>query len=269
MGNEIVNYDSAYAAAAAKYAEAEQISGGTFISTRGGVLSFGDEALPGNQMAVVILESVTENTYYKEKFDAENPTSPTCYAFGEVASSGKSDDAMAPHPSMQKFPEWFEPQAEGCDVCPFAEFGSAEQGRGKACQNRRRLALIPAGYYEGRRGSKDLELHLFDDPKHFEQADIVFLKLPVTSVKEYSKFVQQVAATANRPPFGVIARIWTEPHAKYQYMVKFEMLEKLPDEYAPTIIARNEAAAKTIITPYTPPQEREETQQSGVRGLRR
>jgi hypothetical protein len=266
--NEITRYDEVFARAQQQQAAETRPSGGAqVISTRGGVLSFADEELPGNQMAVIILDAVHENTYYAEKWDADNPVAPTCYAYGRL----KGED-MAPHTSMQAFPQYFTPQNHDCVSCPMNEWGSADTGRGKACQNRERLAIIPAGYFVKKKNSRDFDLELFDDPKHYEQADIVFLKVPPTSVAEWGKFVSQIGAAHRRPSWGVIARVWLEPHQKHQYHVKFEMLELVPDALVPTIMARVEEAQRSIITPYTPPQEREQAApqaRGGLRGLRR
>jgi hypothetical protein len=269
LGNEITRYDAVFAEAQAKQlAETRQTGGAKVISTRGGVLSFEDEELPGNQMCVIVLDSVHENTYYAEKFDQDKPAAPTCYAYGRL----KGED-MAPHESMQAFPNYFVPQHDECSGCPMNEWGSADTGRGKACQNRERLAIIPAGYFQKRKNSRDFDLELFDDPKHFESADIVFLKLPPTSLEYWAKFLSQIGAAHRRPSWGVVARVWLEPHAKHQYHVRFEMLELLPDALVPTVMARVEEAAAGIITPYTPPEEREEeaapAARGGLRGLRR
>lgn len=243
----LTNYDKAYADMARQYAEDNQVTGGAFVSTKGGVLSFNDEELPGNQMAVVVLDAVKENTYYAEKYSADTPTAPTCYAFGRGA------EAMAPHISMADHLDYFVPQSNDCASCRHNVFGSAEQGRGKACQNRRRLAMIAAGYYEPKRGSRDFDLQLFTDPKHYETAEIIMLKLSVGSVKNWSKYVGQISAAHHLPPFGVITRVSIEPDPKYQYVTHFEMLEPLPEDMAALLFARNDEAVRSIITPYSPP----------------
>jgi hypothetical protein len=264
MGQEIVNYDKQWAAQMEQYTSQEQLQGGTFLSTRGGTLAFGEETLPGNQACVIILDAVKENTYYAEKFDADNPAAPICYAYGR----GGEDD-MAPHESMQVDLSYFQPQSDTCAGCKFNEWGSADKGRGKACQNRRRLALIPAGFYEPKRGSRDFNLEFFTDPKHFQTAEIAFVKLPVLSVKEWSKFVNDVAATFRRPPHGVITRLFLEPDPKAQYKICFEAIEEVSDELAAIIMQRHDAATKAVIQGYRPPEERPVAQNAGsLRGLR-
>jgi len=265
MGTSLTTYSERFAEYANEYVENEDRSGGRFISTRGGVLSFQDEQLPGNQMIVVILDSVRENTFFEGRFDPESMTGPKCYAFG------RREDEMGPHESMQAHPDTFEPQNDTCAGCPQSEWGSSDTGRGKACQQRRRLALIPAGMFEKGQRRGEWEPMVFDDEAHYRLADMALMKLPVTSVKDYSKYVQSVSASERRPPFGVFTRIWLEPDAKTQYRVCFEMLDVVPDELAEVIMARHAQAREAIVTPYTPMEDdRPAGKGAGaVRGLRK
>lgn len=262
-GTDLVAVKAKMAQQAETYAAQEQVSGGTFLSTRGGILTFGEEELPGNQACVIILDAVRENTYYSAKFDPDTPAAPVCYAFG------RDGDEMEPHESMSKAPDYFVPQSASCDVCPMNEWGSADQGRGKACQNRRRLALIPAGVYTPKRGSRDFDLDLFTDAKHFQSAEIVFLKLPVMSVKDWSKFVTNIAGSHNLPPYGVVARVSLEQDPKSQYRVKFEMLEVVSDDLLPIVMVRHEEAVKGVISGYSVPEEQEPATRGSLKGLRR
>lgn len=258
MSNDLVNYDEKWAALAEEYAAEEQ-SGGQFISTKSGVLSFNDEELPGNQMCVIVLDAVRENTYYADAWDPDNVVPPKCYAFG------RGNETMAPHESMAKHLDWFEPQHEECAGCPRNEFGSAATGRGKACGNRRRLALIPAGFYAKKPKSRDFELELFDDPKHYREADMAFLKVAPTSTKEWSKYVTQLSAQFRKPYFAFMTRIWLEPDAKSQFRTCFEMIEELPMDLAPAIEMRVDEARKTIVQPYAPPLEKPKPAAGGLK----
>ncbi len=252
MANEIVNYDELYARRAQAATQGEQLRQGTFLSTRGGTLQLGEEVMPGNQVCVVILDWVRENTLYAERFNPDSPMPPICYAF---ARGPAEEEEMAPHPSMQADLSYFQPQSDSCKTCEHNKWGSAEKGRGKACQNRRRLTMIPAGIFQSKRGSRDFDLDIFDDPKHFETADPAFMKLPVTSVENWGKYVNQIGQMLNRSPDGVITRIFLEPHTKYQYTVNFELVEKVPDELAQIIIRRADLAQQQAIEGYMPPRD--------------
>lgn len=260
MGNEIVNYDELYARRAQQATSGEQLRAGTFISTKGGVMKLGEEEMPGNQVCVVILDWVRENTLYAERFNPDSPMPPICYAF---ARGPKEEEAMGPHPSMQADLAYFKPQANDCRSCVHNAWGSAEKGRGKACQNRRRLSMIPAGIFMPKRGSRDFDLDLFDDPKHFETADPAFMKLPVTSVENWGKYVNQVGQMMSRSPDGVITRVFIEPHPKYQYTVNFELIEKVPNELVQIIMRRADLAQQQQIEGYMPPREDEPVKQAG------
>lgn len=150
-GTAVANYDEELAKlAGASTGLTDSGGGGKFFSLRAGVLQFDDAALPGNQMCVIVASWCLENVYYEEAFDADNRTPPTCFAF---CKDPDAKDEMTP-PDIVDEEEDFERQSDLCKTCEKNEWGSARQGRGKACSNRRRLALIPAGTYKslGRSG---------------------------------------------------------------------------------------------------------------------
>jgi hypothetical protein len=264
-GKALTKYDEAFAKMAQDYTSGERVTG-SFISTRGGVLTFGEEQLPGNQMCVIVLDYVQERTFYTEKFNADREVSlpPVCYAF----KRNEDEEEMAPHPSMQSDLTYFQPQNDICRTCPNNDWGTADTGKGKACSERRRLALLPAGYYTPRRGSRDFDLHLIDDPEHYASADIAYLKLPVTSVKDWARYVTTLASTLRRPPVAVVTRIYIEPDVKTQFRVKFEIIEQLPDTMYEIIMKRHEEAKAGIIFGYPPPSG-SDVQAAGPSSIRR
>lgn len=210
--------------------------GGQFFSLKAGVLSFDGAPMPGNQMCVIILDSVFETTYYEGEYDPDSPASPTAFAFG------RDEDTMVWHENSA--PEFAGLLCRESEVC---QWGSSDKGRGKAAKENRRLAMIPAGVFN-RQG----DLELFDDEAHFSKAEIAFMKVPVTSVKGYAAFVKQTAAQLKRPPHGIFARVWVEPDPKSQFKVYFEAIEKVPNELMQVIMDRNEEAKASIEFPYQP-----------------
>lgn len=267
MANDIVAIKAQLAQDAETYAkQAQAVSNGSFISTRGGVLKVGGEELPGNQLACYVLDSMYENTFYADKYDADNPLPPTCYAFGRDRSE------MEPHETMQADLDFFKPQHERCKGCPLNEFGTADKGRGKACQNRERLMLIPAGMYEKVKGSRDFQLMLLEDPQALAEVEAMYLKLPVTSVKTYDKYVKSVAAAVGYPPYAVVTRIFTVPDAGDQYHIEFELVEKASDDVLAALSVRHAEAMDKIEAGYQPPDKKEEkpgkAKAAGLRGLR-
>lgn len=254
-GTEVIDWEKEMEAKAKLAADAQRSSGGggKFFSVRAGQLSFDGNALPGNQMLVVILADTMENAYYTGAFDPETPASPVCFAFGHDESE------MEPHEAVDKDP-YFERQSMTCLDCPQNEWGSAATGKGKACKNVMRLAMIPAGQFKTKGSGRNmtLEQEIFDEEEHFSKAEVSFLKLPVMSVKHYSKYVKALAADVRRPPAGVITLVYVEPDPKAQFVVKFELVELLDSSLLPIVMKRATAEEASIDFPYQPPQEEEQ-----------
>lgn len=229
-------------------------AGGRFFSIRAGQLSFEGNPLPGNQMAVVVLGHVLENSYFDTPFDPDTPASPKCFAFGTEESE------MEPHEAVDK-DDYFERQHEQCSGCPQNEFGSARTGRGKACGNVMRLALIPAGMYKLKGGrNAGLDLDMFTDPDQFADTDVAYIKIPVMSVRNFSQYVKALAADIKRPPHGVFTNIVVEPDERSQVKVTFELIDNIPTSLLSTVMPRHAKVMEDIAFPYNPPQAREEAQ---------
>lgn len=253
-GTDVVDWEAEMKAQAAIAAGAQRSAGGggKFFSIKAGVLSFDDNPLPGNQMAVVILADVMENSWYDGPYDPTTPASPKCFAFG------RHEEAMEPHVKVDQ-EDYFERQHDTCSDCPRNEWGSAATGKGKDCKNVMRIAMIPAGQYkpQGRGRNVTHDLELYEDEAHFARAEAAFLKVPVMSVKNYSKYVKQLAADIGRPPWGVITNVWVEPDPKSQFKVMFELVDTLGPELLPAVMNRHKAEESTIDFPYSPPLEEE------------
>lgn len=250
-GTEVVDWEAEMAKQAEVAAASQRAmgGGGKFFGMAAGTLSFDGQPLPGNQMAVIILADTMMNSYYEGKYDPDNRASPKCFAFA------KDESQLEPHANVDADP-YFDRQNDVCAGCPQNEWGSADTGKGKACQNRVRLAMIPAGSYKPKGGrNAGFDLELFDDPDHFKSAEEAFMNLPVTSVAEYTTFVRGLAAELRRPPHGVIANVYLEAHLKHQFHVKFEVLEELPKELMPIIMPRHKKSQEGVAFPYSPPAE--------------
>ncbi len=234
----MAKYDAELAALATAAAEQEaNTGGGPFFSVRGGQLKLNDSPLPNNEMAVVILDSVLENVYYGADYDPDNPQAPKCYAFG------RDEKVLAPHAEAS------EKQADGCADCELNKWGSADTGRGKACRNRRRLAVIPAGTL-----AKDGTFTAYDDVDAFTKASVAYLNVPPTSINAYGAYVKQIATALRRPPVGVFTRVAVVPDPKTQIKITFEAIENVPDELLGAVIARGKAQQPQTIFPYQKPE---------------
>jgi len=280
MGTAMELYKKKMAEKAEKYAHEEK-SGSSYFTTQGGVLKFGDEELPGNEMLVIVLDAIHENTYFEGAFDPDVMLPPTCFAFG------RSEKEMQPHENVPDPDEdsdsYFEMQTEldddgdpWCDECPFSQWGSADKGRGKKCGNKRRLALIPAGrFIPGKTRRDSSEMELFEEIEQFEDAEIAFLKLPVTSTKAWANYVHKLNKDHQAPPFAVYTHIWIEPDEKNAFKVCFDMIEVVEDEdLIEVLFKRNEDAEDVIEQPYAEPSPEELEQpkskaKKGLSGLRK
>jgi hypothetical protein len=221
----------------------ESTAGGQFVSLKGGILSFNDVPFEDNQMAVIIVDALLENVFYEGEYDPDTPQGPKCFAFAKV------EDELKPHPTVVDAGNDMHSQCAGC---PMNDWGSADKGKGKACRNTRRLAIIPAGKFDGKK------FEPIEDVDHYKTAAIAFMKLPVTSIKGYSTFVKQIGNSLKRPPHGVITKVKVILDSKTQFKVTFEALTEVPDELMDTVMARHDEAAATIDFPYSPKDEEAE-----------
>lgn len=218
--------EMAQAAKAAVDTEAS-VASGQWITTRAGQLSYQGTPFADNKMKVVVLDAILENCYYPDAFDPDNPASPVCYAFG------RDEKEMRPHEQSSK------PQSETCAGCKWNEFETADTGKGKACKNVRRLALVAA--------EPLTELAI-------DKGEVAFLKIPVTSVKGWAAYVRSLSALWKRHPGGVVTQVSTRPDPKTQFKVIFEHLADLPDRLVQISLARAREIRDAIAFPYPEPQ---------------
>lgn len=127
----LVNIDAQLAAEAAQLRGQISASGSNRLKIEPrGSFSTPDGMDLGSEIQVVLLDFVSRNQYYTVAFDPNNPAAPDCYAMGRnIAEMSPEDDSPT--------------KVNGdCATCPLNQFGSGTGGRGKACQNRRHLAVL-------------------------------------------------------------------------------------------------------------------------------
>lgn len=211
-------------AAAAKAMEPMQ---GRFISLRGGVMTFQQVPIPDNKLHSIVLDSVIEHQLYTGAFDPTAAASPDCYAFGRTSIE------MRPHAQAEH------KQSEACASCPKFAWGSDPKGgRGKACREVRRLAVIDGALAE-------------KGPEAIMRAEVVFLKLPVTSVRNWASYVSQLNNVVHRPPWGVITEIAPQPDQKSVFLVKFALKSQLGADIISAVAEkRKQLGDEGIMFPY-------------------
>lgn len=217
---------------AIKSAEAEKPTS-TFISFKSGRLSIGDMLMPGDKIECVVIHSLFHNKWYEQEYDAKRgPVAPNCYAFAkdDVADLEYSEAAEDPQGNEDGF----------CTGCPKNEWGSSPKGgRGKACQNSKRVWLFPAG--------------VVNTPEKIARMEPLQCDLPVTSVANYSRFINDIAPMG-LPSFGVICEMSVKPHDTSLFQVHFKVLEKIKDDVVLEALARFNWAMENAPHPTYPLQ---------------
>ena len=208
---------------AAQEAMSQEKADNKFISFKSGMLAFNGQVAPGNKILCVVVAAAHENTYYAEKYDPKKLRSPDCWA----VALGEED--MAP-----KADKVGKPQNATCDGCPMNEWESDPNGgKGKACKNTRRLALILASDLDNALG-----------------ADVMYARLPVTSVKNWSKYVTQIGSVVKRPSWAVITELSVVPDVKSQFKVNFNFNALVPDAQLEAACALSERMRTDILFDY-------------------
>lgn len=202
------------------------ISLGQFISMKGGTLSFQGTPFPGNKLPCVILTSVLHNAYYPDGFDPSSPSSPSCYAFDEKMEG--DEKAMAPHDQSP------DKQSDNCPDCQWNKFGTADKGKGKACKNGVRIAVIH---------SDSLKADVKD-------STIELLNVPATSLKGWAAFVKQLEDVGNGSLFSVTTEIGVSPLPQGGYMLTFTVLKQVDKKAIGPLFMRARDAARGLIFPY-------------------
>jgi hypothetical protein len=220
-----VSYKEAMAAAAKKVT-AEEATGGLFISTKGGVMSINEEPIQGNQLECVVVAYSTDRVWFDRQYNAEDTAPPECFA-----QSLENHDLIA-HTNVPN------PVHANCNDCPNAVFGSARQGAGPACKTYRKLAVMPSS--------------ALSSPEDVANAEIAILRVPPTSVKNFSKYANKMVAATGLPPWGMVTMVSVKPNAKTMFEVTFDQVRPVAsDELLAAIHGRIADMEKALLTPYT------------------
>lgn len=184
----------------------------------------------GDELDVVVLDFRYLNRWYDGVYDSDNPSSPDCYA----VSMFEKDLIPAPNAMAA--------QADSCEVCELNQWGSADRGKGKACSNRRLVAMVHANDLDG-------------DPNEVE---IVTLNIPSTSIRAFDKFYSEVRNVLKRPTIGVIVRMTLEPEGTYS-LIHFTVEGLINDKETVQMLAEKVSLSQDILEAgYEPTAQVEE-----------
>lgn len=106
------------------------------------------------EFSAVILHHHTLNCFYKTKYTGGN-NPPDCGSFDGITGEGDPGGS--------------------CKSCPLNQFGSADEGSGKACKNRRRIYVLREG-----------------------EVFPLLLSLPTGSLKEFTKYIKKLLSKGKR-----------------------------------------------------------------------
>ena len=124
-------------------------------------------------LELVIVDFVAVHNFYEGKFDKNDIKPPSCFAIGTDPRN------MVPSPNSPN------KQASECQTCPMNQWGS--DGKGKACKNGRKLAVLP--------------------PDANEDTPIWTLGVSPTAIKGFDGYVAGVARTFGMPPVAVVTTV--------------------------------------------------------------
>lgn len=206
----------------------ERPSVGRF-SLKSGVMSYGGNPIPGNNLDVIIVGGAYRNVFYSGRYDPDNIVNPDCFALAD------EDDGMEPHENVSS------PQHENCAECEKGQWGSDPNGgRGKACKQTRRLIVMPADVLESE-----------DPAAAILASELAIVDVPVTSVKNYANLVNSLAATINLPVWAVVTNLLVVPDARTQFKLNFTAMRPAGDaDVLRSLKKRRDEALRIALTPY-------------------
>lgn len=175
---------------------------------------------PRNSIEVVILKAspVLSKTWYEGAFVEGSSEAPDCF----------SSNGVTPDPASPK------PQCTTCAVCPRNQWGSAVRqdgtaGKGKACSDAKRLAVVPLS---------DIKNDVFDGP--------MLLRVPPASLQDLATY-DAATRKLGYPYFAIGTRIAFDPKDAAPKFV-FTPIRALTDEEAAVVVAhRNDPSIERIL----------------------
>lgn len=191
-----------------KFADRERQGGGKTLSIRGKKFRFDGRDL-GDEIDVIMLDYVFLKQYFESDYDPDNLTPPDCFAIG--------DDELELKP-LEESPEIQGDDETGmCDGCWANEYESAARGKGKACQDRRRIALLSA--------------ELFDEDGFIDTItaeSVGFLTMGGTSLQNWKAHTKRLGKTLKVAPFQVVTTLSFDESVDYEKL-EFHVKEEIED----------------------------------------
>lgn len=219
--NDIAGLDAETMALIAQAAQDQgeaEVSIIPFMSVKGKKFTLGEEKL-GNILNVVILADVFDHSYYDRPYDPDTISPPACFAIN-VSSNDLVPDASSPVV-----------QATSCGECPMNEFGSSNNGKGKACRNGRRLLVAAVTD-----GVPDL-------------VNLAIINIAPTSLKAYARYSKGLATVKKLPIWAVVTTLSFDDDSTWPQIVP-TFSNTIDGNYINAIVPRLAEFADTVAIPY-------------------
>jgi len=209
-------------------ARVESGGGGTHISIAGSTFTLGDADL-GDELTGVIIDFSNEKVWYDGVYNPEDPGAPACWAIGSERPNELVASELSPAP-----------QCDSCEDCEKNEWGSAATGRGKACQDKRRLMIV---------SMEDLL-----EAESLEDIEVSMLKAPAGSVSAYDKYIKGLSKVHKRPCYGVTTTMTFDDDYDYPSL-NFSVDEVIEDASVMSrIMELRTLAEEDMLSEYDPDQ---------------
>ena len=232
--------DATALAAMAAQEAADLVVGAPTIGTRGGVFSVGGNEI-GAKIRVLILASTPVNVFYDGAFDPEIKTAPLCWSVAPVDDRGvpAARETMCPMGPESNH------QSKDCAHCALNEFGSAENGRGKACRNAQRCLVLPLPG-DGEELSAPI----------IEAIPPMLLSIPPTSLRAFGWYAKGIVAQYKLPAFAVATSIVATASGKRGgFVLEFEQDSKPLTALFGSILAKRGEGLELLRTRFPDPRE--------------
>lgn len=173
------------------------------------------ETIPSLELVLLKASPTLAKTYYEGKYQEGSNDPPDCW----------SSDGKRPDPSIES------PVNSNCVTCPKNAFGSRvsdNNSRGKACQDVRRVVVLPLG---------DLPNELYGGP--------MLLRVPPASLQDLATYGRQLLAQGF--PYNAIGtRVGFDPDASYPKLTfkAIRVLSEAEQEQLVNLMADGEFASK-------------------------
>lgn len=164
--------------------------------------------MPYIDVVIVGVSPAISKQFYEKKFTEGSDEAPDCF----------SVDGISPDTSSPK------KQCNTCAVCPKNAWGSRitdEGKKGKACQDSRRIAIVPMG--------DDLENEVFGGP--------MMLRLPPMSLGNFASYADMLQKRGADFPF-VATRLSFDPAVAYP-RIAFQAIGWLNEQQAFQVVGRD------------------------------